>query len=374
MSYNKKITTAGLLLLAFILGLNLSGCSSDNNVDPLAPPAKMTDSIVVKDVGYNKYIGGNKIAKGIASYYVLLSNTTCQITDEAKNPMPTEDGDMLILDLYAPDDTLASSPVLPTGDYYMGFAKDAYTLNIDQSAIVRHTGSENKYIALNDGEIHVTKDDAGNYTIDCALVQANGKSLVYTFKGKLKFDDITYSQNSISTLTDDVMNTPFTTCKGTYNGDAYQTGTGNYVLQLYTDGFATGDSQTGISLMINLFSQLADDSTKAGLKEGTYTVVPIEQETGQEYTIRPGRILYNKYSFGTLVYRVDDEGTEEAGYITGGTLKVENTGDGVKLTYDFLTDNRKKVTGSYTGPVSFEQQSADKQKAGLFEGPFFLKK
>lgn len=355
----KKIL-AGMLLSVF--AFSMTGCSDDKS-SPLAPPeAAETQAVEVKDIGYDQYVGGDRIAKDVANYYVVLSNTTCEMSASVNHPMPVADGDMLVLDLYGPASADQSAAVLPEGTYYVGFGTNQYTMGIDGSVVIRHSGSKNTYIALTDGQIDVTKDASGNSVITCSLIQANGKPLKYTFSGKLTFEDYTDSYNANSTLRTDVADTPFTGVLGTYYGNQFDKGTGNFVVNLFTDGFDQDMSKEGTLLTLCMFSHLATNANKAELKEGTYTVVPLAQGYGAENTLMSG-LPINGNPFGTYLYKVDANGIEQVGYITSGTVEVKKNGNEYTFTYNLVTDNNKKITGTSTQSITFQNQSQDDNKA-----------
>lgn len=355
-----KKTLMGLLLSAFIL--SVTSCS-DDKAAPLAPPEdEQTQNVEMKDVGYDQYVGGDRIAKGIANYYVVLSNTTCEMSPTLNHPMPKADGDMLVLDLYGPASADQSAAVLPNGTYYVGFGTDAYTMGIDGSVVIRHSGAKDTYISVTAGEVKVTSDANGNSVITCSLTQANGKPLQYTFSGKLTFEDQTDSYNSNSTLRKDIIDTPFTETLGIYYGNQFDKGTGNFTVQLYTNGYDADMSKEGTLLTLNMFSRLANNPNESELKEGTYTVVPLSQGYGAENTMLPG-LPINGTPFGSYVYTTDANGISQIGYIASGTVDVKIAGSQYTFTYDLRTDNNKKVTGTYTASIHFQNQAQDDQKS-----------
>lgn len=345
-----------VIMALFVAGL--TSCSDDDSTPeaPLDPPALEEKVVDLKPVGYNQYIGGDKLGQGLANYYMLLSNTTCG--GEGSVPMPMADGDMLVLDLYGTTAADQENIAIPEGSYKFGVRYDKFTFNVDNTLIVRNKNGKIEYLAVTDGEVEVSYP-SGKCDMICSFLLATGEKISYRFTGGLEFEDITDSYGSDSTLKEDMIDTKFTNAEAIYFGNLFDTKTGNFMVYLYTEGFADNMNQPGSMVALCLFSQLANDPNKSDIKEGVYTVTPREEGIGAEWSALIG-LNINGIDFGTYALQVSESGYRGVGYIASGTIEVSKDNNNTyTFKYDLMTDNRKKVSGSFTTTLTIDNQAED---------------
>lgn len=352
-----------LYALAALLTMGVTACSDNDPATPLAPPAQEEVEAYVVDVkseDYSMYVGGNVIGEGIANYYFVLSNATCEL-NEREFPTPVTDGDMVVLDLYATisDGSTAS---IPAGEYRLGYQYNPFTFNVDNTMVVRNTEAKIQYEAVVGGTILVTPGENGNTDLRCELQLASGEVTVYHFNGQLTFEDITDTWGSKSTLKVDMIDTQFTDTWAVYYGNMFETNTGNFMLYFYTDGFADNMKQPGSMLALCLFSDLANNPAKAEIKEGEYSVVPLVNGYGAKFSLMGGELV-NGNPFGTYAMKVDEDGYSGTGFITKGTVIISKKDKEYTIEYDLLTDNKKSIKGTIIKELNIENQSDDSGKA-----------
>lgn len=352
-----------LCAMAAFLTLGLAACSDNDPVTPLAPPAHEEEALHAVEVNsqnYSMYVGGDVIGEGIANYYFVLSNATCEL-NEREFPMPVSDGDMVVLDLYATVNG-EGEVAIPEGEYRLGYKYAPFTFNVDNTMVVRNSEAKIQYEAVVGGTVHVTKGEAGATDLRCELELASGEVTVYHFTGNLKFEDITDTWGSKSTLKVDMIDTQFTDTWAVYYGNMFETNTGNFMLYFYTDGFADNMKQPGAMLALCLFSDLANNPAKAEIKDGEYHVVPLVNGYGEKFSLMGGELV-NGNPFGTYAMKVDEDGYSGTGFITKGTVKISKKEKEYTIEYDLLTDNKKSIKGTIIKELNIEDQSDDSGKA-----------
>jgi hypothetical protein len=158
--------------------------------------------------------------------------------------------------------------------------------------------------------------------------------------------------------------TGFNTAAGEYWGNAYKTGTANFILKLYHS------SNPDYALVLDGYSTLpANGFADFALDVGTYTVT----ETEAAGTIYPGYVD-GEYIYGCVLF--DDRGQNiQNTLITGGTVTITQSGNTCLITTDLTGED--EVTGAvvnnirltFTGPVTFTDRSQSNTEAKSAKSP-----
>lgn len=156
-------------------------------------------------------------------------------------------------------------------------------------------------------------------------------------------------QPNLPGLTADVSGKEFTYVeRSNYFGDAWSGNSGWFVYALRdSKPDANGEFPAGTAtLCFELFADLA--ASEGGvLPAGNYTV-----GTGTASgTCRPGEIIggFDEGSYSPDVTYYTCNG--EFGIVNGGTLAVETTTDGYRLTFDFTAEDGHRVSATYAGTL-----------------------
>lgn len=302
---------------------------------------------------------------GLGDYYLIFSEKGNAVVDLNEGTITTSDDHLLTLDLYAGP----TSPIeLPTGVYSSGESGTmTYYPDYSYSAYYNSNGVEESSSLLSGG-VEVEKNSDETYTI--TVTDASG--VTYTYTGSIKFTDPSASTYVYPQIAENIEAT-FTGGMAFYNGNLYESKTGNMYINLFDCDF---DSETGqmyedgYDLAICAFSKLFNNSANAKIMPGTYTVA----QNFKANTYYPGMeidYLGTTIAFGSYVKRRTTpanggEADYAVTYIVDGTITItEGSTDGTYcFAIDCVTDDGYTVKGTATDiSITIIDQSDDESSA-----------
>lgn len=255
------------------------------------------------------------------------------LTIEAYMPF-NENGD-IATGTYTVSDSMESMTLYPGEDFLgLGWYMGTY---------VEYLPDENTADIglISSGTMQVDGNAATGYTITCDFVTSEGVSVKCSWSGMMSVANM---PGPVSTLTEDY-EADFSGAVGeaVYYGDYYETGGGNWTVQLSRPG------QVGDGLSIDLVAEGLD--FEAGIPTGTYTAAAGSYPNPGEYV--------QGYMSGTSLYPTMYLHFTADGYCDGyapatsGNIDITNNGDG---TYDIsveCTDDLGHVwSGSWSGSIA----------------------
>ena len=348
-----------------VLAVSAVSCNDTNEPVDKAPIVINTGTVDLADQEFGMYYG-NLGHDGIGVYSVVLSDAVC-FRDGYGSPYLDSEGDMLVLEFNAELQDADAPIMIPAGTYVVDATKSGTsTINVAKSYVKRLVGNIQYHYELVSGSIVVGRNSEGGYDILTEnLILAKGSeqySVQYSYNGNIRFEDWNKVAATLQTVKDDIVDMPFTEVSAVYYGNLFGYGTGNYVINLSTDGFMDDESGTlpGVMVVFNMFDELVAKGNVILLTEGTYTVY--SSFNALEFSMLYGMDM-DGVPFGTYLYQVDAEGAQALEYIMQGTVDVTRTSedynDVYTLTFDLVTQGGRKITGSWTGAVEFVDQAED---------------
>ncbi len=325
-----------LLLTAVSLPAQIDFLKAKRTADAPAPALRSTLATetglkFIKPVA--AYYDG---ALEVHNYYLLLSDKDTAEYDPSTAEVKAYDCNILCLDLYSLE---TATTTLPDGTYAPGNG-ESMTYTSDYTYMLYYDASGNQAAGYNlQGNVEVTKTEDDVYTIKAKA--SDGRELSYT--GRLNFIDANNDSYVYPQIRADV-ETTFTGGLGLYNGNMYQSKTGNMYINLFDGEFdpATGEMlSTGHSLSLCAFARLFPNSSEAVVLPGTYKVA----RNFAVNTYFPGmEIDYNGTTivFGSYVKRRksmtgNGDVDYDFAYITNGTVTITQDDKGL---YNFDIDLR----------------------------------
>ncbi len=239
--------------------------------------------------------------------------------------------------------------------------------------------SESEYYFIDDGTLTIKKSSNGKYSItadvDVFYYDNNDKThsagqVIATYNGSVTVVDCTEEngggggdENPYEPYTKDV-NLGTMTDMDCFFYNFTESLLGNYYMKLYnvtfdSDGYV---NSTGDILTLDLYTDYSDDPN-LNLLNGTFRVAELEEF--EENTFQPGFVYWDEDEedyqwWGTYVDEVvKSEGSYvygRSGLITDGTIEVSHDGDKLIVQFNLLTENGKKVTGTYNGIPNVEDE------------------
>ncbi len=144
----------------------------------------------------------------------------------------------------------------------------------------------------------------------------------------------------------------FTSASGEYLGDLYGKGTGNYIVTLRKGTFDEAGKPAGeaYELILDCFSDLAEDASNKILKPGIYSLGNINNAASGTYAPGSGN------GSGTVLIEYVAGGIKKIHPIESGTFEVSLTGSSYSISAQ-LTDTDNILTkGSYSGKIEFTDE------------------
>ena len=256
--------------------------------------------------------------------------------------LPYNEDGKLALGTYEVNNTYDEYSVSPGYDFY-GYTLGSYAVKY-QDATTYEVG----YVSA--GSMSITGSrDFDLYTIECDFTTIEGVSIKCRFEGNLTVSGMPLPY--YSTLTGDyTLNISGNPGIGSYYGDYYGTGGGNWMIDLAPSG-------TGDGMQIDLVAEGLDFS--AGIPTGTYTAssYPYPGEYAAGY-------MDGYYLTGVWYYGYADDGAGDV-YIsnmapaTSGDLNITNNGnDSYTISFEFLDDNGNTWDGTWEGTLALTDVTA----------------
>lgn len=282
---------------------------------------------------------GNQYSADAANYYFML--TDCPF----ENGMAQGAGWMIYFDCYGPASTTPSKALIPAGKYTYVDEVTHEQFRISNESTVMLTVNEQGEITDNiffsEGELNVTTDAAGNYTIDGHFTTRDGERIGVSYSGTLSLS------NQSGVYGEDItVNATYAYSDVIYYGDAYGAGFSEYYFQvgdiISSDGSPVG---SGYMLEFDLWGTTSADPDQAVLPEGTYTfsrdialnTIASDKSCGH-YTLPDG----------SARYRID---------YTGGEATVKHTADGYDISGYFVLGDGYRLNFTYRGALNFKNQA-----------------
>ena len=256
--------------------------------------------------------------------------------------LPYNEDGKLAIGTYEVNNTYDEYSVSPGYDFY-GYTLGSYAVKY-QDATTYEVG----YVSA--GSMSITGSrDFDLYTIKCDFTTIEGVSIKCRFEGNLTVSGMPLPY--YSTLTGDyTLNISGNPGTGSYYGDYYGTGGGNWMIDLAPSG-------TGDGMQIDLVAEGLDFS--AGIPTGTYTAssYPYPGEYAAGY-------MDGYYLTGVWYYGYADDGAGDV-YIsnmapaTSGDLNITNNGnDSYTISFEFLDDNGNTWDGTWEGTLALTDVTA----------------
>ncbi len=284
----------------------------------------------------------------VPNYYIVLADKTDATFNSSTATLEAKNCNTLCLDLYSGNTGTTS---LPEGTYTPGTGENmTYSPDYSFSSYYDSKGNVANQ-ALLTGNVEVVKDENGDYTITATTTDGT----TYTYSGRLNFIDSNSDSYVYPQIRSDI-NTTFTGGLGIYNGNLYESKTGNMFINLFDCPFDpnTGAMQgTGVDVAICAFARLFPNSKKAVVQPGTYTMA----RNFAMYTYYPGMeidYMGTTIVFGSYVKRrkamTGADSDYDFTYIADGTITIEQDENGkYNITMDCLTADGFRVSGTATG-------------------------
>ena len=265
----------------------------------------------------------------------------------------TPPGTIVSLDAYMPFDengyieagTYNVNFDMTEGTLYPGEMMDFFGMLLPMGTYAEYYDEAGNayYGFITSGSVEIS-GSAGYYDIDLKLVTEQGYNITGSYSGPLTVQDI---PGPFSTLTDDyTLDLSKAEGSGTFYGDWYSTGGGNWYFVLRPSDGITGDG-----LQVDLVGSSLDFD--AGVPTGIYTAASSDYPNPSEYLVG----YNNSGSLGGTMFL---GGFDAQGYVsefapaTEGNLEVTNHGDGTyTLKFSFLDDLGHTWEGEWTGAISF---------------------
>ena len=318
--------------------------------------------VMMQDAQFGMYYG-DLYEEGLGVFSVVLSDARCY-QDELDNPYLDSEGDMLVLQikthLLGEDEAM----VLPSGSYPVSADGTVNTVNASASYVKRLVGSMQSRWDIVSGTVNIARDEAGDYSIttnEFVIAKDELRDTVeYVCYSSLKVADYMTEAPALLSTTDDIINMPFPDVQCIYNGNLFENGTGNFVINMSTKGFVNENGEMtdipGIYITMSFFSRYYSGNSKPVLEEGRYTVSTATSSTLlQRWSILPGLYLETT-PFGTYVLQQPASGDGTMEFIVSGLVDVSYEGDMMILDYNFMTSSRE-ISGVWKGVLEVDNQS-----------------
>lgn len=318
--------------------------------------------VMMQDTQFGMYYG-DLYEEGLGVFSVVLSDARCY-QDELDNPYLDSEGDMLVLQIKTPllgeDEAMA----LPSGSYPVSADGAVNTVNASASYVKRQVGSMQSRWDIVSGTVNVARDEAGDYSIttnEFVIAKDELRDTVeYVCYSSLKVADYMTEAPALLSTTDDIINMPFPDVECIYNGNLFENGTGNFVINMSTKGFVNENGEMtdipGIYITMSFFSRYYAGNSTPVLEEGRYTVSTATSSTLlQRWSILPGLYLETT-PFGTYVLQQPASGEGTMEFIVSGLVDVSYEGDMMILDYSFMTSSRE-ISGVWKGVLEVDNQA-----------------
>ncbi len=288
-------------------------------------------------------------AGGASNYYIILADNESATYDKKTSKVVAKSTNVLILDLYSQKTATAIlesdefTPVTstPTSGTYVTSNTFSQWYNFAGKLIEK----DDDYIT---GNVSVTRLDSDNtYRIEATALNGN----TYVYEGRIIFLDSNSDSYQYPQIRADVDAT-YTGGLAFYNGNVYESNTGNMWINLFTcefDSITGGMKDVGYNLSLMAFNRLFGNAGTPAIVPGTYTVAT----TFEKNTYYPGTELMMDgmaIPFGSYIKQrkamTGNDDDYAYSYINNGTFTVEANEDGTfNFDIDMYSADGFRITG-----------------------------
>ena len=268
--------------------------------------------------------------------------------------IPSEEGVFYIMEFYGPEPESLNDIFLPAGTYTIDTENTFGEYTILAGEMPHDEGFYYGTIYANKQELHfesgtvTVKREGSDNICDIELVATLTDGSVHHahFRGMDLFDDA-----SITWLKNDISMTDISFFQATYLEDNYRNANINIKV---TDSPLDGSGYLTFPGNVLTFIGNVELLDNGMPKPGTWTIsaeydVPLNSLWRGE-CVRFG----SPFPVGTEVNSYDANGNVTVGLVETGNVYISGGGDSYEMRWEFVTRNRKKITGSYTGPIVVE--------------------
>lgn len=272
---------------------------------------------------------------GLGIYYIEITDAQF---DEQGYPIST--GHRIYIKLFG-DIDYDTNITIPAGQYTIkqdGATNPTNFTMYSNAARYEESGNQVDFDFLPGSSIDVHY--SGNVcTIEGEMLNMDGTKILFTYTGEINFKN--FAQFPVGNVTGAIFD----------RGEAVHQDLNNTGLEKYTMTFE--EKSTGLRASIILY-----DKSEPNLKEistGTYTATPYDaaDKTAQHLTFQLGEDPLLNWYYGSYGFRYNyASGMKTAAKVTGGTIEVSETPNGMKFDLK-LTTVDGAFEGVYEGEVPF---------------------
>ena len=383
---NNKTKSAGRVVATYTGNIYVENCTSGGG----GGGNQEAYTFTANDCWAGYY--GDFLGYGTGVYLVQLTEGAVNDNGDLTTP-----GNSMMLAIINQLLSNTNNLILPTGIYNAnGVKKQSYTiyngLNADDQyntwlEVWEKGQSQSEYYFIEDGTLTIEKTSSGKYTItadvDIFYYDNNDKAVsagqvIAKYTGNVNVVDCTSGGGGGGTdvdpyepLTSNV-NLGAMTDMDCYFYRFTKSLLGNYFIRLYDvsfdeQGYANSE---GYILTLDICTDYSDNPD-LNMINGEYKVATLDEF--EENTFQPGYVYFDEEEndyvwWGTYVDEIIKSSGNfvygRAGLITSGNVIASHEGSNLVLNINLVTENGKKVTGSYKGiPTVNDEGSIDWTKA-----------
>lgn len=366
-----------MMMVAVVAATIFTACEpnvgGDEPQTPTTPEGPTAPEVIANNgVGEDGKIALNSVAcayylgdvwdKGVADYYVALTNDTLGVNASGFEVPMHQGGWILYLDLWGAISEKTWNAKLPEGTYTFGDSRgmgcfynefSLATNNKEQVLVDGQWLYRIKDVFFTEGTV-VVKHLKKGYRIETNVITSTGEELTFVYEGEIEFEDQSDDEEWRPALDKDINLEPTNGSIRFY--ESYpEANCDNYVIMLFNVESLTEDKMHpnvvgGIKLVLDIYPELGKGVT------GTYHIGTLSDEKyllkKEPWVYYPG-CYWGQMALGTFVEYVDVDGTVLYSVVKDGTLSItENSDNTYTIVADFTTEKDKKITCNWTGPLS----------------------
>ena len=309
----------------------------------------------------SSYLG--EVSSGATNYYLVFTTGPYDVRTEGPNKYVVlkEEGYLLALDLFV--EAGENKLELPTGTFEPSDYKNNFSYDAQYSAAVYHDGEGSGRNNQLDGPITIAKQ-GDIYTIQAGFIDENGMPMKIVYRGELHIEDNS-RPNAGGRLPAIMHDVEFkgVEAQATYLGNLMQGASGMMQIsimdEVYRDDNKNG--QGGLAASVVVFNRLFSKPKDIKIIPGVY--YPARNFANGSWMLG---LEVNAMGFivpmGTYVQK--DDGTNMGQFAFGnqGTVVIEESEKGFKITFDLISHMGYHMKGVYDGPIPVSDESEDDSK------------
>lgn len=352
----KKLSYFLFCLMFAVASISSWSCTEDNSQPEKPPtdepgdkpgggeePDDPTPGVHTLDrCGAALFFGGE-----LDNYYLALADTETVFEDQMC--VPAREGMVLYLDLYSEKYSEPDNIRIKEGTYTMSIDPKAGSCVMEYTfALMRDASGQTESLDFAIGTVEV-RYVGEEYEITATMTDTGNEEHVYSYKGKIEFEDQTSPDQPDDVLREDV-DVELTSSLGHHYRDALLNPNADIVVLNFSE-VALDDqgklTEPGVLLTLQLNTEPVPDTEYPILFPGTYRV-----SAGMEQgTLTPGVDL-DLYVDGSFCAKAAADGTTVYGLIAGGEVEIAQEGIwDYRVTVNLTTVEGVSVKGSYLGPI-----------------------